>query len=569
MKFKRCPKCGSDLTPSRTIKGGTSSFWMSCTNTFCGAMVDNFQPFTMQYNFLKDPHTIKGVFGGYGGGKSITIIKDVEKHCFITPNAYVAVIGNTYNLIERNFKKDFDENFPIRFMEASKGQKQPGYNSKERLYTLKNGAQIQLITADDTQKLRGLNATKVVLLEASNIIFEIFDSIKSRIRNNAAAIFEEDEKGNVVFVEDPKTGEMVPKIKMSWQNITLESNPENNWIKSEFLLKASRVQFYGSSYRKYDYLLNDINEDYSLHISATDGNPYLPPNYLEMNTRGKEQHEIERFYYGSFEFTENMAIPEIVNCFVDDYPIDFNNPNIFVTIGYDYGIWDPSAFTFAAWNFEKNLITVYDELGLVGASVKEIAEAFREKLAIIPDGKLLFLPQMDAKSFGKRQADGETIGKMFHDLGLIFEPAFEDPKARLTKMRALAKNGQLHIFNSLTQTKREFSGWKMQTDSKGNVIDKPVDKNNHYIDSLGFQLIKVPMNLEKAKIKDYIKPGTRIIADIGRKKPKIEYTKADQFNRAHDPLNMGYNKPTPERLEDVEQLSDDEFNEIINKLSGI
>ena len=35
------------------------------------------------------------------------------------------------------------------------------------------------------------------------------------------------------------------------------------------------------------YLLNDINEDYSLHISATDGNPYLPPNYLEMNTRGK------------------------------------------------------------------------------------------------------------------------------------------------------------------------------------------------------------------------------------------------------------------------------------------
>ena len=93
---------------------------------------------------------------------------------------------------------------------------------------------------------------KVVLLEASNIIFDIFDNIKSRIRNNAAAIFEEDEKGNVVFQEDPKTGEMVPKIKASWQNITLESNPENNWIKTEYLLKAGRVQFYGSSYRKYD-----------------------------------------------------------------------------------------------------------------------------------------------------------------------------------------------------------------------------------------------------------------------------------------------------------------------------
>ena len=66
-------------------------------------------------------------------------------------------------------------------------------------------------------------------------------------------------------------------------------------------------------------------------------------------------------------------------------------------------------------------------------------------------------------------------------------------------MRSLVKNGQIQIFNSLTQTKKEFSGWKMQTDSKGNVLDKPVDKNNHYIDSLGFQLIKVPMNLEKSK----------------------------------------------------------------------
>ena len=32
---------------------------------------------------------------------------------------------------------------------------------------------------------------------------------------------------------------------------------------------------------------------------------------------------------------------------------------------------------------------------------------------------------------------------------------------------------------------------------------------------------------------------------------------------------MSYNKPIPERLEDVDQLSDDEFNDIINKLSGI
>lgn len=64
MKLHRCPKCGSQLERTKSIKGGQSQFWYECTNSFCGAMVDNYQPFTMQYNFLKDNHTIKGVFGG-------------------------------------------------------------------------------------------------------------------------------------------------------------------------------------------------------------------------------------------------------------------------------------------------------------------------------------------------------------------------------------------------------------------------------------------------------------------------------------------------------------------------
>lgn len=567
MKLHRCPKCGSQLERTKSIKGGQSQFWYECTNSFCGAMVDNYQPFTMQYNFLKDDHTIKGVFGGYGGGKSLAIIKDVEKHALITPGAYIAVIGNTYNLIERNFKKDFDEDFPIRFMNISSGQKQPGYQSRERLYTLKNGAQIQLITADSTQKLRGLNATKVVLLEASNIAFEIFDNLKSRIRNNAASIFETDENGDVVFVVDEKTDELVPKIKAGWQNITLESNPENNWIKSEFLLQADSIQFYGTSYRKYDYLLNKINKDYSLHISATDGNPYLPPNYLEVNTRGKDKWEVERFYYGSFEFSENMAIPEIVECFVDDYPIDFNDKDTFFGIGYDYGIYDPSAFVFCAINFRTYKITAYDELGIVGGNIVEISQKFREKLSIIPDGKLLFLPQMDAKSFGKTQATGETIGELFLNEGLIFEPAFEDPVARLTKMKTLARNGYLEIFNSLTNLKREFSGWKRQVDSKGNPTEKPVDKNNHYIDAFGFMLIKIPYQFDKMKIFDYIKPGMRIIADKKKFQRKEVILDAKQVvTLKHNPLNMEQKNYNEEILD---ELNEDEMNDLINKLSGI
>ena len=108
----------------------------------------------------------------------------------------------------------------------------------------------------------------------------------------------------------------------------LESNPDGNWINTDFLLKADYVQFYGDSYNKYQYLVDDINTDYALHVSATNANPYLPKDYLEMNTRGKKDWEVKRFYYGSFLFSENMVHPRVNEVLVDPYPINLNDPDI-------------------------------------------------------------------------------------------------------------------------------------------------------------------------------------------------------------------------------------------------
>ncbi len=501
----------------------------------------------------------------HNSGKSIAVIKDVQKHLFITPKAYVAVIGSAYNLIERNFKKDFDEDFPIKFMKGSSLQKDFGYNAKDRLYTLKNGAQIQLITSDNVENIRGLNATKVVLLEASNLPFELFDSVKSRIRNNAASVFKKDKDGNLVYRLDENSNQRVPIIEYAWQNITLESNPENNWIKSNLLLESSKIQFYGSSYRKYNYKLDNINDDYSLHISATDGNPYLPPNYLEMNTRGKPHWEVERFYFGSFEFSENMVLPEAVTTYVDDYPINFYDPNIFVIIGFDYGIYDPAAFVFTAEDFKKNLLITYLAVGGTDMSVGEQAALLRKHLSAIPDGKLLYLPQMDGKSYGKRQADGRTIGEMFRDVGLLFDGSFEMPIIRITKLKSLIKNNQVQIFRSgAAALIEEINGYKWQVNKRGEVIEKPVDKNDHYISAWGFSTIKLPMNLESKKILDYIKPGEKIKADLGGPKKEVTYTEEQKFNRAMDPLNMGYKEKEYEK-----HMNDLEIDDIIKKLSGI
>lgn len=63
-KFYRCPRCGSSLLGAKSLSGGESVSYKECSNTFCGTLVDTYEPTIMQHNFLKDGRKFKGVFGG-------------------------------------------------------------------------------------------------------------------------------------------------------------------------------------------------------------------------------------------------------------------------------------------------------------------------------------------------------------------------------------------------------------------------------------------------------------------------------------------------------------------------
>lgn len=564
-KFLRCPRCRSNLIDAKSLDGGESPFWKECSNAFCGTLVDTFEPTPMQYNFLKDDHKFKGVFGGFASGKSLAIIEDVIKHCLITPGAYVGVIGFTFRQIRRNFIKDFNEIMPVKLMQVNRNQKVPGFNASEMLYTLKNGAKIELITADMEQKVRGLNASKIVVLEASNVSGPIQETAKSRLRNIAATKFKKDERGNIITEFDEKIGQEVPIVETSWINMVYESNPDSGYIRTDLLLKANRVQFYGPAYEKYPYRLDEIDEEISMHISATEANPYLPPNYVRDNTRTMPYHEVRRFYYGSFLFGEHMIYPRVHEVVVDPYPIDLNDKDIFVAIGYDYGLADTSAFTFTALNFRTKKLIVYDELGVTEMSVKEIATEYRKKLSVIPDGKLLFLPKMDAKSYSKRQADLVTIGSMFEDVGLLFDPIQEGHDARTMKLNSLINSGQIQIFRNCAGLIEEVTNYKWIVNAKGEPTSKRTDRKNHYIDSLEFATIKLPYNLETMEIEDWIKPGHLIKADLRRVRPTIKLTATEKIVREMNPLNQ---KIETEQSS-LDDLSDQDFDNIISKLSGV
>lgn len=501
----------------------------------------------------------------HNSGKSLAVIKQVQKHALITPGGKIAVIGSTYRLINRNFLKDFTEDFPRGMVVGVRNQKIFGFNQSDMLITLKNGTTIELITADKEEKIRGMNAGLVVHLEASNIPGNIIEGSKSRLRHLSAVAYKKDENGKEVLILDEKTGEWIPEIEATWRQMIFESNPDAGYIRTELLLKANRIMFYGSSYEKYSYNLENIDEGISMHISATDSNPYLPPNYVEDNTRGKPLHFVRRFYFGSFLFGEHMVYPRFHERVVDAYPINWDNPDLFALIGYDYGLANESAFVFLTFNFKTKKLHAYDELVIVNMDVKEITTEYRKKLSTIPKGKLLLMPAMDGMSYGKRQADKRTIGEMFEELGIYFDPVQEGTDVRTFQLNTLI-NEEMITFSrqGVPNLIEDVTGYKWAVNSKGEVQNKRVDKDNHTIDALEFAIVRLPYNLETMTVAEWIRPGHLIVADRNQIEKKPELTPVQKFNKGMNPLNQTF-----ERSDSFDYLEEEDDDELMKILDGL
>ena len=185
----RCPRCGAPLVQTEAMSGAPSEFWLECTK--CNAYVNTYKPQPHQEAVHRDPHLYVGNFGGYGTGKTLTSRQEIYKHCFLTPNANVLVCANIAAQYEQTIKRDIENDLPKRFVKHVSIQK--GY------IDLINGARIMFRPLDDVDKLRSLNLSMFVMVEASEIDPEAFQQLKTRLRNLAASKPKKDMAGNTIY----------------------------------------------------------------------------------------------------------------------------------------------------------------------------------------------------------------------------------------------------------------------------------------------------------------------------------------------------------------------------------
>lgn len=469
---------------------------MKCTNKHCRTFVDTYLPTESQQQIHSDNHRFLGVFGGYGSGKTASSLKDDEKHMLSTPNGTTVVGSAVLAQVEQTYEKDFINDMPIDFLRSQ--------NKQKKMYTLVNGHILLIKSYYEENLLRSLNVSRYHIVEASEVDHEINVQLKTRLRHQAGTLPELDEFGTPVF-ETTSDGQINIKLRADWRKGIIESNPSAGWIREDFLMHSDKINTHGLSQ---NYVPTNIDKNISSHIIGTKSNPYLPPNFYEEQAKNKPRWWIERYLNGSFDYAEGMVYPNVLQSICRPFSIPSHWKRV---IGLDYGIRDQTAIIFIAIDPAEGVAYVFDEVYINNVNYQVIAKHYKDHYTKnVPPGSLLNCPVMDARSINKRNDfDLRTIGELFEEEGIFFEPAQMDLNTRILRVNTLIESGQLRIFNSCTNLCTEIMKYKFpeRTSTGKSTSDKPEDKNNHAINAMEFAVMELPMDLKQTTHTGYTGRG--------------------------------------------------------------
>jgi phage terminase large subunit len=365
--------------------------------------------------------------------------------------------------LENTSMKQFFEMLPPGFIDNY---------AKQKMYVdMINGHRVLFRPLDDPGKSRSLNLTCFHIEEASEVGYDYFVQLQTRLRNHAT--------NHHIGI--------------------LSTNPDLGWVRSEFLLRSGNIL---NPQEPYFVPEEDKNHEYATHVAPTHLNTYLPPGFYASTAAGKPQFWINRYLNGSFSYSEGAVYQTFGDHIVKPFKIP---PHWERMGGADFGIRDETVLLMAAIDPDSGIVYLYDEYYKNNMPVPEHAKRMKEMVEKVPYGKLRFLVGDPA---GKRNNinDMRSIFDHYAEYGLWFADGNNRIDAGLAKVNAYFSLGRLKIFSSCTNTIREGLNYKYkpeELDSKKNPDNKPIDKDNHAMDSLRYLINELPDNPDLLMQKSY------------------------------------------------------------------
>lgn len=453
-----CQHCGIG---HYIIDSSCGDWWARCNE--CSALLFCYDPMPHQYQFHEDPHKIRAFFGGFGSAKTSTCAAEFIRLALDTPNGTGLIGAASLPQLEQTAKKDFMSMLHPSFIE--------NYSIQKNYIDLANGYRVLFRPLDDEGKARSLNLCHVWVEEASEVNFDYIVQLQTRLRNHAT----------------------------NRHKMILSSNPDLGHVRTEILLKADKI--FGAE-RQYYVPDEDRNQDIAVHIASTRLNKYLPPDYYYSTARGKPKWWVERYLNASFDYAEGAVYQDFGDHIVEPFAI----PQHWERMGgADFGIRDATVLLMAAIDPKTGIAYIYDEHYKSNMSLPENAKVMKSMIEKVPYGKLRFLVGDPA---GKRRSmnDLRSIFDHYAEYGIWFKEGNNRIDAGIVKVQAYFSLKRLKVFSSCANTIKEGLNYKYkpeELDSRKNPDNKPIDKDNHAMDSLRYLINELPDNPDLLKHASY------------------------------------------------------------------
>lgn len=423
------------------------------------------------------PHII-GEFGGYGSGKSRSSLGEVFIRALENPGGTGLLTAPTLQQLKRTtLKTFFNEICPPPLIES--------YNKTEGEIKLVNGFVFYTIPSDDEEKLRSINAGLIHMEEASGIKRTIYDQLLTRLRDP--------------FVHN--------KLFM------VCSNPDLGWIKEVFADNPKRADPNHPEHNEYNPFVYTF-------IWETALNKFLPPDFIEMNSKGKPEWWIKRYLKGSFDHSEGMVYPNIMNVIIDPLAVvtegkgrtdKYGIPEHwerFVTL--DHGLRNPTAVYFHAIDPDKGEVVTYNEYYVAGRLVPDHAKALAPLINEILPGRLRFLVADPSIRNKTDPVNGKSVQGLYQEYGLYFTEGNNSVEAGILRVNSYIERGKWKVYRTCINLLKEGIGYKFpelsMDDANENLDERPIKANDHAMDSIRYGFMRLPDDPELLKTLSYEAP---------------------------------------------------------------
>jgi phage terminase large subunit len=473
-RLYQCPVCDNGTV---TVKDNT--FYGKCD--YCSATLIDYEPLPHQEAFHNSNARYRMNIGGFGSGKTTAVSAEFAAAAMSIPDGRGVIVAVTTDQVINTVIPELEKFLPPWFIETKRMKPYP-------YYKLRNGHEIMVYPSDDQQKIRSLNLTEWYIEEASGVDYAIFDILTTRLRNKAAVI--RDKTGKVIGFQGRGM---------------ISTNPENGWIKDDYLLKSGKVYASASInldvYKPLMKRKERIN-DYHTFISSSRDNHHLHPGYIQSTIAGKSAAWVRKYIDCYLDFKDGVVYPDFNKNLVEPFAIPKDWKRVF---GFDPGFNDPTAFVAGAIDPKDGTLYIYKDYKVAEQPISYHATQIKP---MVEGYEKVFQIQADPSVRKRNDRDGTAYAQYFKNIsGLTLEPGNNDILYGIEKVRDYMFSGKLKFFNDLENMIDEASRYMYASNmTTKNTNDKPLDKHNHLLDALRYVVARLPKDPNQM-LKIYSKTG--------------------------------------------------------------